>query len=509
MGILLLAGTMTFIAPWMLLALLAERSEGWRRFAVWGGFAVAVVAVALLGVDDEVAARSLFIVSIGAIGIGHEFRPTNRYPSFLVLIPTAQMMATAAHLALMDAEPDLFPPFWQSCRRLDTLETVQWMILLGIVAYEGGRAAIELSAANALGRLRSSGRALFDDLGSHPVTLDVVAGIGVAIFALVTSIRGFGYLTARSLPQEIQGILGSLDFFFYLGLYAAVAATIRRGWRRAWVTAWVVLVLLYEIFSGSKGRFAIYVLLPIGMIFLIVRPRPSFGFSVAAIILFFVSWLVVYPTLVEYRSSLVTTDFENVDRMELMTSARSRASQTYAETVFIPIFESQLTEQVLAMTSIVSFDVRRSPEHLPVRLLFFWVPRAIWPEKPEMLNANEVGRASHRVGQHDLSTSVLMTSIGELYVYLGMWGASLMTLMGVVVAGVVPVLRTHRDASDLEVGFVAFLARFLPGLVSGAFESGITGFLIEAIASVAVLVALRVLARRVPTARLGSMRSAS
>ncbi len=505
-GTFLLAATFLFVAPWTMLYLFAEKGRVGQAVLLGTATCTGLMAVPLIVQGDAILGRAAVAVSLGLFFAWLDTRRDAAHRSVLAFLPTAQCMSIAVQLVVMDQRPDMFRGVWLLCRSGATLERAQWMLVGSILAYELGRMLVLSRTSN---RWREAVAHELRSAGSSTWATDAVSLVGIAIFLAIITIRGVGYIVATALPLSISGILGTLEPFYYIGLYAAVASALRTGRRRPAVIAWTLATLAYELLSGSKGRFALFVLLPLALIYLLHVRRPNVAAGTALISIGLVSWLVVYPVLVVYRGDLAAQQGVVDDRVEMLSDARSRADLNYLDKILVPFLESNLAEQVTAIASIIEFDVRRSPEHLPQRLFLFWIPRAVWSEKPTMLDANEIGRESLRLSDHDRATSVVMTAPGELYVYLGEWGVWMMALMGGAVGFLAPLPRRTRHATDLEIGLVAYLARMLPGLVSGGFESGLTGFLIQAVVLALLLGSLRFVAPRERDPAMGTRKSLS
>jgi len=493
MGTALLAATFLFVAPWTILYLFAEKGRVGQAVLLGAATCTGLVAVPLIVQGDAITGRAAVAVSLGLFFAWLDARRDAAHRSVLAFLPTAQLMSIAVQLAVMDQRPDLFSRIWLLCRSGATLERAQWMLVGSILAYELGRMLVLNRTSK---RWREAVANELRSAGSSTRATDAVSLVGIAIFLAIIAIRGAGYIVATALPLSVSGVLGTLEPFYYIGLYAAVASALRTGRRRPAVIAWTLATLAYEVLSGSKGRFALFVLLPLAVIYLLHVRRPNVAAGTTLIGLGLVSWLVVYPVLVVYRGDLSAQGGLADDRVEMLSDAQSRADLDYQDKILVPFLESNLAEQVTAIASIIEFDVRRSPEHLPQRLFLFWIPRAVWSEKPTMLDANEIGRESMRLNDHDRATSVVMTAPGELYVYLGEWGFWMMVLMGIAVGFLAPLPRRTQHATALEIGLVAYLARMLPGPVSGGFQHGLTGFLIQAVVLALLLGSLRFVAPR-------------
>lgn len=83
-----------------------------------------------------------------------------------------------------------------------------------------------------------------------------------------------------------------------------------------------------------------------------------------------------------------------------------------------------------------------TPERIPfshgstyLPLLFFPVPRLVWPEKPQWKHWNQFGRDYGYLNYDDYKTSVSLGYIAESYMNFGVWGLILLSaIFGVIIA---------------------------------------------------------------------------
>ncbi|MBX7190676.1 MAG: hypothetical protein K1X94_01380 [Sandaracinaceae bacterium] len=491
-GQIIIAALQIFIAPWVLVWLIAGSSRTARDATGVAAVATTGAAVVLASQDQVIGARALLTVACGVLAMALDHRPNNQHPSMLVSLPTAQLMSIGMYVWIMDTYPGEFPPLWSLCTAA-TLETAQWMILGALLAYEAGRWLAWSTGATS--SVASSFRRAMDDLARSEYALQAMIVVGLAIFGLILSIRGVGYL-APLLPTSVAGLLGNMEFLYYVAIYAAIAAAIRRQRNVAFVIGWCLLALAYELISGSKGRFAGYILLPAAFVYVVTRKRTHYVATSLLVTLGLVSWLVVYPTLIEYR--LLLEQDADSDPVAAMATANARSTDSYYDKVMTPLVGSVLAEQSLAITSAIEFDVRTSAEELPQRLFLFWIPRFLWPGKPMMLDSNWIGRESRRLSQSNTTTAVVTTSVAEQYVYLGPWGVLLTALVGFVTAVLFCGVRFNTRATDIEIGLTTYMSRTLPGLIASSFEGAFTGVLLHVLVLFVFVVVARATA---PTSR--------
>jgi hypothetical protein len=241
---------------------------------------------------------------------------------------------------------------------------------------------------------------------------------------------------------------------------------------------------VYQLLSGSKGRFFTFIVLPIATVYILVKQKNSwFTFIIFSIFGFF-SWLVVYPILTIYRNLLAELAFKgNIDPWNLLNKA-FQMLQTYSwndywTTVLIPFNQSGITEQVIALTSIIHHQVTQPSHLLWQRLFMFWIPRFLWSEKPIGLSGNLIGRLSGRLSSMDFTTSVLTTGPGELFLYYGVLGGLFMIFTGLLLRFVNEAISPFKLFTLFRVAILAAYMPLSQGILSGSFEGNFTGIIMQ------------------------------
>ncbi|NBD18237.1 MAG: hypothetical protein GVY04_19500 [Cyanobacteria bacterium] len=246
--------------------------------------------------------------------------------------------------------------------------------------------------------------------------------------------------------------------------------------------------LVFQFFSGSKGRFFTQIIIPLSAVYLLVKKKVSVQFVIIGFGLAFTSWLVLYPVLVVYREALFESyqlfgsSFSLIDNMNFAFQTMLNFSwNDYLDVVMDPLNKLGLAEQNLALTSIIHNDLRLpgTGENLWERLMFFWLPRFLWPAKPTNLSANLIGRLTGRVNPEDYTTSVLTTGPGEVFIYYGFAGSLLMIIAGLVFRGTNDLISPFLKFSQLKVATFIVFVGLVDGIISGNFEEAITGILLQ------------------------------
>lgn len=296
------------------------------------------------------------------------------------------------------------------------------------------------------------------------------------------------YTEGSGIPFYISSFLAQFERLYFVALLYGCALSFTASSKRGSIVylTWilVLLELLYQLFSGSKGRFLNFVLLPIASVFVLVCRRISWGilFIVSGTGIF--SWLVIYPILVIYRNFVSAIPIEaSIEPLKLFSKSsqilRLYPWEKYLEMILTPLNQSGIAEQVTAMTSIIHYQLSQEGSLLWQRLLLFWVPRFLWNEKPAALSANVIGRLSKRLGSEDFTTSVITTAPGELFLYYGLWGALLMILTGLLLRLLNETFSPFKFFTPFRVAvFVSYLP-LAQGILSVTFESTLTGIVMQ------------------------------
>ncbi|MDX1978412.1 MAG: hypothetical protein SFT94_12135, partial [Pseudanabaenaceae cyanobacterium bins.68] len=256
---------------------------------------------------------------------------------------------------------------------------------------------------------------------------------------------GGGATEEQSIPALISSFLSQFDPLYSIAWLYGIIVFFQQDYRKtqgqkliAWITVFlVILELLYQIFSGSKGRFAGFVLIPLAFAYYLATRRVSWGFFSLFSVIALTSVTLVYPTLAIYRNeiSIATSNFDPFATLTKSWQAMLALPwEQYLETVLTPFNTAGPTEQVTAMTSIVHFADRLPipPEYLWERLLWFWLPRFLSPGKLTSIPSNAIGRLTERLGPADFTTSVIQTGPGELFIYYQLFGCLMMIIPGLL-----------------------------------------------------------------------------
>jgi hypothetical protein len=324
----------------------------------------------------------------------------------------------------------------------------------------------------------------------------VLTGLG-----LITRIWNFTlgrvlYITGdteiQSIPALISSFLAQFDSLYSIAWLYGIILLFQGDRRRnegqkVIIGITIVLVILeffYQFISGSKGRFANFVIIPLAFAYYLARRKISWLVFIGFGLIGISSLFLVYPLLVLYRNEIAAAS-QVPDPLELMARAwksfQALSWDDYQLTVLTPFNNSGITEQVTAMTSIVHYVDRLPipPQYLWERLLWFWIPRFLSPGKLTSLPVNAIGRLTERVSATDFTTSVLQTGPGELFIYYQLFGCLMMIIPGVLFRWFNEAASPFRNFSYFRMAvFITFLPIMFRVSDIG-YEAGVTGMILQ------------------------------
>lgn len=449
-------------------------------------------ALLLLSEATEVLGRFLLTLCVAILCTVEVSRFAKGSRPYIALAPVGAWLAMGAYVVWMTAEPSDFSPVWMMVGQPGIVRDVQWMLVGGILAFSVGLNIPSRVVSPTVGVARNLVGGIlapFETAGLR--SLRLLAYAGVAIFVLMLATTGYGYLSNRASTPALS-LLTNVSVVYYLALYAINAHAAKAGRATVPLLLFDLLALAYELTSGSKGRFALFVLFPLGLTYLCFHRRPSRRFLLATAVFVAASVLLVFPLLVEYRGEIASSGEHGQPDATQISHAANHWNEGYGDKLEMLVRGAGTAEQVTALSSIMHFDVRYPSETLWQRLTLFWFPRLLWVDKPTPLDANEIGRASGRVNPNDYRTSVMATGLGELYVYFGIWGCLLMVIPGAIFATVELAFRPLAAGRPLRLAAGILLLRSFSGIATGGFESTITGTLVTVLAILAFVAAVNI-----------------
>ncbi len=297
------------------------------------------------------------------------------------------------------------------------------------------------------------------------------------------------YYTERSsVPFYISSFLSQFDNLYFVAWLYGYGILLQSGFKKntlSYITfALIPFEFLFQLFSGSKGRFFSFVIVPMASTYILVRQKIPWIAMILISSLGIVSWLFIYPILTIYRnllsSAIVGIAINPIEVLNQSIQILIYYSwDKYLETILTPLNSSGIAEQVTAMTSIIHNQLSQEGTLLWQRLFLFWIPRFLWADKPETLSANLIGRLSGRLSSEDFTTSVLITGPGELFLYYGLWGSLLMILTGLLFRWLNEAISPFKINTPFRVAVLVTYLPLMQTLLSGSFESALTGIILQ------------------------------
>ena len=455
------------------------------------------LTLGLVGMSDGIHAinfQFITCLSFITLTISIDSYLGNFWNNALLHLVNTGYLGVGLYFFIMNLYPDSFPSLWESI--LPSAPKAFDMLMLCMVYQTIGYYlvwALLYPISNPIKKWAISPKNLlnFSFPGSSsclPALFGLFTILGLASRLWNLSLGNVYYTEGSGVPFFISSFLAQFDRLYSVALLYGCALSFTENNKKNPIVklTWffVAFEFLYQLLSGSKGRFFYFVVLPISSVFVLVARRISWGILLILSGSGLFSWLVVYPMLVIYRNLLSNSVLgSSIDPVELLSQAsqmlRMYSWDEYVEILFTPFNQSGIAEQVIAMTSIIHYDVSQDGSLLWQRLFLFWVPRFIWPGKPVVLSGNLIGRLSKRVNEEDVKTAVLTTAPGELFLYYDLWGSALMILMGLLLRVLNEMLSPFKFFTIFRA---ALLVTYLPlaqGILSGSFESGLTGMVLQ------------------------------
>jgi hypothetical protein len=331
----------------------------------------------------------------------------------------------------------------------------------------------------------------------------------LSVFGLISRLWNFSlgniyYTDGSGIPSSISSFLAQFDRLYVIAWLNGYSLLLQPQFRNNKVVSRVTLLLIfvefiYQLLSGSKGRFFSFIVLPMASVFILTKRKVSWRSLLLLGGVGISSWLILYPILVVYRGLLVSSALSGADPVNTFLKSYETLSSfsfdLYVETILRPFNASGITEQVTAMTSIIHYHASQESSLIWKRMLLFWVPRFLWSGKPTALSGNLIGRMSGRVPDDDITTSVLITGPGELYLYYGLLGSMLMVFTGLVFRWLNEATSPFKYPTPFRIAVLVAFLPLMEGLLSGSFETGLTGIILQ----LAVLYFVLTLAKTVAT----------
>jgi O-antigen polysaccharide polymerase Wzy len=166
------------------------------------------------------------------------------------------------------------------------------------------------------------------------------------------------------------------------------------------------------------------------------------GITLAAFSIGFL--ILLNPVKTEFRAATWNGNQGNDSVVQHVLLFAQLTKDYYTTTGFHPMSEENaaLLAERISTIGIFSVVVNMTPASVPYMngttyysLLTKWIPRFLWPGKPEERTGNDFGQRYGFLDQSDLSTSLNFPWIVELYANFGAWGVLLgMGIFGAILA---------------------------------------------------------------------------
>ncbi len=473
-----------------LLGTLRSRSSS----QAWILIILASISFCLLNEYENYYSKSIIAISIVALPIFIDCYSKTFIQNIIIHLVNGVYVGVSSYFLIMKLYPESFPPLWQQIlpsgnEAFDML--ILCLIFQNIGYYLIGSWLFPQDGSTA--KWANSSRNLVNLSFIH------TDGDRLKLFYILSSFGLMGrlwnlslgkvyYTEGSGIPFYISSFLAQFDRLYVTAwLYGCWFWLQKNTKTNSVVLPTVILTIVeltYQIFSGSKGRFFNFIVIPLATIFILTRQRVSAIIVLLLAGLGVISWIFIYPILVVYRNVISANPLGSaIDPIASINKAyqllNSYTSEQYIEIILTPFNASGITEQVMAMTSIIHYHVTQDGDLLWPRLLLFWIPRFLWAEKPISLSANLVGRLSHRLPEFDTTTSVLITGTGELYLYYGLLGSTLMVLTGIFFRWMNEAISPFKLYTPFRIAVLISFLPLMQGFVSGTFEAGLTGLIIQ------------------------------
>jgi len=268
--------------------------------------------------------------------------------------------------------------------------------------------------------------------------------VGFAIMSLATFLIAFRI----KLSDATQAYLSLPGEFFFLSLATLFILQLQGQLSFASkVLMWGVLIPLRVVLGMSQGTLALgmVVVMALAITYATIRRRVPW----IVFIIGFGGFVVLQPVKGDFRKTVFLKGTINKDEPQ---SEKLAAFMNSAEVGWSVVQSFDLKDVVSIATArlsdilIFATVVERTPQDTPYwygasfyRLLFFPIPRILYPEKPNYLEGNVLGHQYAMIGDDDYVTSINLAQLIELYGNFGPPGV----IFGCLVFGII--YRTIHD----------------------------------------------------------------
>jgi hypothetical protein len=247
--------------------------------------------------------------------------------------------------------------------------------------------------------------------------------------------------------------------------------------RRLFFTFLVVLFaeLAYWLPTGRKEPVLLALLLPVLIRYFRLAKLPS-AIEIGTLLVF---GALLFPATFLYRVAMETTGIDNgvvetvIAAAELAETGSMTGDKTAGDLV---VSRLELLESVCASVRLIregGWEPMLGMSYMEVLLSF--VPRVIWPSKPNLHYGTEFGHAAGFLSPGDWLTSISVTYFGEAYLNLGWLGLFPMFCMGLLLGLLYRQLRVSRHRETWLLVYIAAMPTIL--YIGGTFALNFGGLI--------------------------------
>jgi hypothetical protein len=188
---------------------------------------------------------------------------------------------------------------------------------------------------------------------------------------------------------------------------------------------------------------------------------------------------LLFPATFLYRVAMETTGIDNgvvetvIAAAELAETGSMTGDKTAGDLV---VSRLELLESVCASVRLIregGWEPMLGMSYMEVLLSF--VPRVIWPSKPNLHYGTEFGHAAGFLSPGDWLTSISVTYFGEAYLNLGWLGLFPMFCMGLLLGLLYRQLRVSRHRETWLLVYIAAMPTIL--YIGGTFALNFGGLI--------------------------------
>jgi hypothetical protein len=273
----------------------------------------------------------------------------------------------------------------------------------------------------------------------------------------------------RAIPSLGQFTIGAT--YVVYGMFYILWSRDQLPKKQAWLLAFVFIPLemLPRLTSGLLADVLILCLFMFIVIWYESKRIPIIFITVLTVF-----YLGLAPVKDEFRNRTWNTrsgaNLNPIEKIQLFINIAAEYHQKYTFN-FDSTVQSAPKRTALdaaaersAQIAMLSKVMRETPKIVPywngetyIPLLTGFIPRIVWPEKPEILVANQFGHRYRYIATNDRSTSINLPWLVEMYANFGYWGVMLgMPLVGIFLSFIDRKLNApHMNALEFVVGCAA------------------------------------------------------